>query len=98
MIALAVAYQTANREPEKAPGQPVVIDAGKHDVRRVRFEDDKGWAELTRDGSAVWVRVSARDKTPERELRGNEASEKLLDSFAPLRASRALGAVEDKKL
>src|SRR5207249_9924534 len=37
-------------------------------------------------------------KQPERELRGNEAAEKLLDGFAPLRAERALGAVDAAKL
>jgi hypothetical protein len=102
-LGLVAAWGTWQREPEKAPGQVTVLDASKSDVGKVRFEDDKGgFVELSRDGGVVWVRASARGegklRTPERELRGSESAEHLLDSFAPLRASRALGVVAADKL
>jgi hypothetical protein len=39
-IGLLAAHLTWQREPERAPGEVVVIDAAKADIGRVRFEDD----------------------------------------------------------
>jgi hypothetical protein len=102
-LGMVLAFTTWRREPDKAPGQVVVIDASKNDVKKVHFTDDKGgFVELTRADDGVWLRVSARGEgkahTPERELRGSEAAEKLLDSFGPLRATRALGVPAEDKL
>ena len=105
VIGLGAAYATWQREPDKGATEVVVLEAKKSDVARVRFEDDKGSVELWRgdksdgDEPTAWVKISAREergqKVPEREVRGNEASLRLLDSFAPLKASRALGQISD---
>jgi hypothetical protein len=64
-------------------------------------------------GAFVYVRLSGYDssdavlpaahpgvqlKMPERLVRGNESAERLLERFTPLRASRALGALDAGKL
>lgn len=100
LIGLGAAYATWQREPERAPGEVVVLDLTRNDVSKVRYEDGKRWIEVEPDGKreAVWLRVSAEGKAPERRLRGNEASGRLLDRFAPLRASRALGTLGADKL
>ena len=105
VVGLGAAYATWQREPEKAAGDVVVLEATKADIARVRFEDDKGFIELRRgeksdsDEPTAWLKISAREergqKAPEREVRGNESSVRLLDSLAPLKASRALGAVTE---
>jgi hypothetical protein len=108
-VGLGAAYATWQREPERAPGEVVVLDARKDDVTKVRFEDDKQWVEVTRgardpgeEKPTIWIKVAAheqgKDKIPERELRGNDQSARLLEGFAPLKAARALGAVEPGKL
>jgi len=113
VIGLATAYATWQRAPETSPGEVVVLDAGKNDLAKIRYEDGEGkWVELEpgpgKEG--VWMRVSARgfevvggkpSKTPqqpERFLRGSEAAERLFEHFAPLRATRALGALPADKL
>jgi hypothetical protein len=40
-IGLLAAHLTWTREPERAPGEAVIIDAAKADVGRVRFEDEE---------------------------------------------------------
>jgi hypothetical protein len=65
------------------------------------------------EGSFVYVRLSGYDSTgaalpsghpgialklPERQVRGNENAERLLERFAPLRATRALGVLDGTKL
>jgi len=112
VVGLGAAYATWQREPERAAGEVVVLEATKSDLGRARFEDDKGWVEVWRGPApegggdkAAWLKLSAREAsapgktaTPERELRGNDAATRLLDSLTPLRASRALGVVEAGKL
>jgi hypothetical protein len=100
-VGLLGAWATWQREPDRAPGEALVLDVTHNDLAKIRFEDDKKWLELEpHTGDGVWLHVSARAdaKTPERVLRGNESAEKLLDKFAPLRASRALGALGADKL
>jgi Domain of unknown function (DUF4340) len=99
-VGLVAAYTTWQREPEKAAGEAVVIDAGRRDVGLIRYDDGKGWVELSRRDDTVWMKVSARPegKIPERTVRGNESALKLWEKFAPLRASRALGALSAEKL
>ncbi len=105
-LGLVVAYATWQREPERAAGDVVVIDANKSDVKKIRFEGgDNKWVELTRrqesgEEPRVWLKVSpdAARKAPERELPGNDGAQRLWDKFAPLHATRALGVLEAAKL
>jgi hypothetical protein len=108
-VGLLAAYATWQREPERAPGEVVVIEATKNDLTKVRFEDGAKWVELTErtqhgdDGEpAAWLHLSARadakPPVPERELRGSDGAKRLYERFAPLRAARALGTLEAGKL
>src|SRR5262249_58927168 len=68
VVGLGAAYATWQREPEKAAGEVVVLDATKADIARVRFEDDKGFVELRRGEKSesaeptAWVKISAREE------------------------------------
>ena len=105
-VGLIAAYTTWQREPERKAGEVVVVGASVGDIQKIRFQDDSTptpkWVELERRKEAeephVWLKVSARDKNPERELRGNEAAGKTYDKFAPLKATRALGLLAADKL
>ena len=106
-LGLVVAYTTWQREPERAPGEVVIIDVNKTDVQTVRLDDGNGkTVELTRQNDPgaeeprVWLKLSAEPKLkkPEREVPGNEGAERLWAKFAPLRATRALGVVKADKL
>lgn len=109
VVGLGAAYATWQRPPEQEQGAVVVIDATRNELRAVRFDDGKAWAELRQHGEedgqpAIWVHLSAREQpaakvqTPERTVRGNDGARKLYAAFAPLRASRALGIIEAGKL
>jgi hypothetical protein len=67
-------------------GQPRLSDAGS-----VRFPDGG-----TRDGGLLPGDIAP--PAPDRELRGNEAAEKLLEQFSPFTAARALGSPDGAKL
>ncbi len=106
-LGLVVAYTTWQREPERAPGEVVVVDVNKGDVERVRLDEGDGkWVELDRRQEArdeeprVWLKLSAdaKMKKPAREVPGNEGAERLWEKFAPLRATRALGTLKPDKL
>ncbi len=108
-LGLVAAYTTWQREPERAPGEVVVVDVNKSDVQKIRLDDGNGkWVELERRKEArdeeprVWMKVSADDKAkpprPQREVPGNEGAERLWDKFAPLHATRALGTLKADKL
>jgi hypothetical protein len=106
-LGLIVAYTTWQREPERAPGEVIVVDVNKGDVQTVRLDDGNGkTVELDRRKDArdeeprVWLKLSADAKTkkPARELPGNEGAERLWEKFAPLRATRALGTLDAAKL
>ena len=108
-LGLVVAYTTWQREPERAPGEVIVVDVNKSDVQKVRFDDGAGkTVELTRArtgakertnrGSGSSLGPDVKLKKPARELRGNEGAQRLWEKFAPLRATRALGALKPDKL
>ena len=107
-VSLVLAYTTWQREPERKPGEVVIVEASLGDLDKIRYEDQSGkepkWVELERrkeaDGPHPWLRVSAKAdaKQPERELRGNESAQKLFDKFAPLKGSRSLGVLSADKL
>lgn len=106
-LGLVVAYTTWQREPERAPGEVVVIDVNKGDVQKVRYDEGKGkFVELDRrkepgeEEPRVWLHLSAdpQRKTPERQVPGNEGAERLWAKFAPLRATRGLGVLKGDKL
>ena len=106
-LGLVAAYATWQREPERAPGEVVVLDVNKGDIKQVRFDDGAGkWVELYRrnepglDEPRVWLKL-AETKTPpapQRELPGNDGAVRLWDKLAPLRATRALGVLTGDKL
>lgn len=100
VLALAVAYATWQRQPEMAPGEVVVLDVGRNQIAKIRFEDENKWAEIEPKGDEIWLRLSARSepKVPERSLRGSEGARRLVERFAPLRANRALGTLSAEKL
>jgi hypothetical protein len=103
-LALIAAYTSWQKEPERPPGEVVLLDIGKGELTKVRYEDDKKWVELTpakEDGERlVWMKVSARPeaKAPEREVRGGEGALKLIEKLEPMRAARGLGALAADKL
>jgi hypothetical protein len=113
-LGLIAAYTTWQRAPEHRAGEVTLVDATQNDLRKIRYQDDGAkppkWVELERrqesDGAHVWMRTSPRVidpkhqdvLSPEREVRGNEAANKLFDKFAPLRATRALGVLAADKL
>jgi hypothetical protein len=47
-VGLLAVYVTWQREPERAPGEVVVIDAPKNDVGRIRYEDENNILALER--------------------------------------------------
>jgi hypothetical protein len=63
-LGLITAHFTWQREPERAPGEVIVIDASKNDVAKIHFEDEKNRADFargTRDGDAVvWVHMESK--------------------------------------
>ena len=106
-LGLVVAYTTWQREPERAPGEVVVVDVNKGDLTTIKFDDGAGKSvELDKrkegrdDEARVWLKLSAdaKQKKPAREQPGNEGAERLWDKFAPLRATRALGVLPADKL
>jgi hypothetical protein len=103
-IALIGAYTTWQRQPERPAGEVVVMDLGKNDLQKVRYDDGPKWIELTsamENGErVVYLKLSKNEQTkaPERELRGNDGALKLWEKFTPLHATRALGALAADKL
>jgi hypothetical protein len=123
LVGLVAAYATWQRQPEKAAGSDVVVlDIGRNDLERVRYQDGPKSVDLERrsEGSekTLWLHLATREaasdggtsgpdggtvaaapesRVPEREVRGNDQAEKLCDKFAPLRASRSLGVLDEAK-
>lgn len=66
IVGLAIAYGTWQREPERAAGEVIVVDASKGDLGSVHFEDENISVDVSRGnetgGSGVWLKV--QDKTP----------------------------------
>jgi hypothetical protein len=52
-LGLVAAYVTWQREPERAPGEVVVIDAPKNDVTRIRYEDEQNILVVERTKESV---------------------------------------------
>ena len=106
-LGLVVAYTTWQREPERAPGEVVVVDVNKSDVQKVRYRRRQRQDRRARaaQGEAAKSRAcgsscrpTPKPKKPAREVPGNEGAERLWDKFAPLRATRALGTLQPDKL
>lgn len=69
VLGLAAAYATWQRQPEKAAGGDVVVlDIGRNDLERVRYQDGPKSVDLERrsDGSEkeLWIHLASRD-TPD---------------------------------
>jgi hypothetical protein len=66
LAGLAIAYGTWQREPERAAGEVIVVDASKSELGSVHFEDDNTTVDVQRGNDAgesgVWLKV--QDKTP----------------------------------
>jgi hypothetical protein len=67
-LGLITAHLTWQREPERAPGEVTVIDAGKNDLGKVHFEDDVNAVDFQRKSeggeTAVWVHLVEKPKAP----------------------------------
>lgn len=106
-LGLIAAWSTWQREPDKLPGEAIILDVGKSQLQKIRYSDDKGkYVELEKrkqaddDEPRVWMKLSAdpAKKIPAREVPGNPAAERLWDKFAPLKATRGLGELSAAKL
>jgi hypothetical protein len=71
VLGLVIAYSTWQREPERAPGAVTVIDAGKSDVTKVRYEDDASAVEMTRGKGGkeppVWLHIVTKPKADDKK-------------------------------
>ncbi len=116
LLGLSAAYLTWQRGSALEPGEVLVVDIGRGELARVRFDDQEKptWVELSmanESGAFVSVELAPQDKagglpgkdqamtrSPQRLVRGSEAATTLFRSFTPLRASRALGVLDARKL
>lgn len=64
VVALIAAYVTWQREPERAPGEVVIVDATRSELRKVRFDDGVKWVELWREDDQTWLRHGTRPQEP----------------------------------
>jgi hypothetical protein len=67
-LGLLTAHLTWQREPERAPGDVTLIDAGKNDLGRIHYEDDNSVIDLERRKDAgengVWLHLAERPPKP----------------------------------
>jgi hypothetical protein len=109
LVGLAAAYLTWQRQPELQAGESFILDITKNELQKVVFTDDfnKSRVELAPTSDEIGSYVSVLLTRPETEkgkpepqvlLRGNEAAKTLFERFAPLRAIRALGVLDEAKL
>ena len=67
-LGLIAAQMTWQREPERAPGQVVVLDIGKRDLGNVHYEDETLALDLFRPADdaegGVWMRLQNKVKPP----------------------------------
>jgi len=75
-------------------GFPGATSDRRRDAGVVAERPDAGTRAADRASAAAPAREA---KQPDREVRANDTAEKLFDRFAPLRASRALGVLDDAK-
>jgi len=63
-LGLLAAYATWSREPERGPGEAVVIDASKSDVKSIRYEDEEnivGFERRAENGEpVVWLHLEPK--------------------------------------
>lgn len=78
-VGLIAAFATWQREPERAPGEAIVIDAPKNDVSRIRYQDDENHnilaLERKREGGedVVWLHLEELPKPNQPEKPGDPA-------------------------
>lgn len=67
-LGLITAHFTWQREPERAPGEVAIVEAGKNDLGKVRFEDETSSVDLERRKDAgepvVWMKLAEKPKAP----------------------------------
>ncbi len=67
-LGLITAHLTWQREPERAPGEVTVIDAGKNDLGKVHYEDETSSLDFERKSggpeAGVWVHMVEKPKAP----------------------------------
>ena len=106
-LGLLVAYTTWQREPERAPGEVVVLDVEQERrqqgaLRGRRASGSSSSGARTADGAgrvaASWPRTTQAEDARARGARQRDAPIELWDKFAPLRATRALGTLDAAKL
>ncbi len=109
LLGLTAAYLTWQRQPELQAGETFILDITKNELQKVVFEDDFNRSrvelEQVRDENGPYISVLlTRPETDKSKtgkpvlLRGNEAAKTQYERFAPLRAIRALGVLEESKL
>jgi hypothetical protein len=97
-LGLLAAHLTWQREPERGPGEAVVIDASKSDVTRIRYEDADnvlGLERMTENGEpGVWVHIEPKAPAPKKadakssDAKASKASEAKTTPPAPPRDVR----------
>lgn len=74
-VSLLVVYSTWQREPERAPGEVLVIDAPKNDVGRVRYEDENNILAFERrresGDDVVWLHLEEKPKQEQPAKQGD---------------------------
>jgi hypothetical protein len=69
VLGLAVAHLTWQREPERAPGEVIVVDASKSDLGHVRFEDGENIFAFERRSEGgepvVWLHLEEKAQQPQ---------------------------------
>ncbi|AKJ07361.1 hypothetical protein ATI61_111313 [Archangium gephyra] len=97
VLALVAAVLVWQRGSAGLPGEVTVLEFSSRALQRVRFDDEARVVELFRDernAETLWVRLGEKPG----ELRGNEMAKSLFTGLAPLKAIRALGVQDEKKL
>lgn len=68
-LGLITAHFTWQREPERAPGEAIAMDASKSDLAAVHYEDDDTAVDLKRGDHGgdpvVWLKVTPKKKEPD---------------------------------
>jgi hypothetical protein len=74
-VGLVAAFATWQREPERAPGEAIVIDAPRNDVGRIRYEDEDNILGLDRRSEGaepvVWLHLEEKPKQAQPAKQGD---------------------------
>jgi hypothetical protein len=104
-LGLAFGFYVRSRGGAAPTDNAVLLDLHKRDISRLTWSDEGKTVTVeerkTSEGDSYWWITSdttKNGKTEKKEMRGSAEVDKLLDGFAPLRASRALGTMPDEKL